>query len=57
MKIIDLFKTGRFDQVKDIIEEEPHRKYDSWDSYMNQTKVIKKDYKAEKRILAERQEK
>lgn len=38
-------------------EGEAHLKYDSWDNYMDGDKVIKKVYKAEKRILAEQQRK
>lgn len=55
INIINLFKTGQLDKVKDIIEGEPHWNYDFWDNYMNDKKIIKKDYKAEKRILAEQQ--
>ncbi|MNC30960.1 Restriction endonuclease [compost metagenome] len=55
INIIDLFKAGQLDKVKDIIEGEPHLKHEFWDSYTNDKKVIKKDYKAEKRILAEQQ--
>lgn len=55
INIIDLFKKGQLDKVKDIIEGEPHWNYEFWDSYMNEKKIVKKDYKAEKRILAEQQ--
>ncbi|MEK4853908.1 restriction endonuclease [Paenibacillus sp. FSL H7-0756] len=51
--IMDLFKAGQIEKVKDIIEADAHMIFDSWDNYMNGDKVIKKDYKAEKRILAE----
>lgn len=54
IEIIDLFKMGQIDKVKDIIEGDPHWKYDSWDNYMNSNKVIKKDFKAEKRLLAKK---
>lgn len=57
IEIMDLFKAGKFDNVKDIIEEDAHLKYDSWDNYLNGDKVIKKDLKAEKRILAEQKRK
>ncbi|WP_339225503.1 restriction endonuclease [Paenibacillus sp. FSL H8-0332] len=55
--IMDLFKTGQIDKVKDIIEADAHMIFDSWDNYMNGDKVIKKDVKAEKRILIEQQRK
>uniref|UniRef100_UPI00406C2210 restriction endonuclease n=1 Tax=Paenibacillus sp. FSL H7-0350 TaxID=2975345 RepID=UPI00406C2210 len=55
--IMDLFKTRQIDKVKDIIEADAHMIFDSWDNYMNGDKVIKKDLKAEKRILAEQQRK
>lgn len=42
IEIIDLFKRGDIEKVKDIIEGDPHMKYDSWDNYMNGDKVIKK---------------
>ncbi|WP_340398186.1 restriction endonuclease [Paenibacillus sp. FSL E2-0202] len=54
IEIIDLFKMGQIDEVKDIIEGDPHWKYDSWDNYMNNNKVIKKDFKAEKRLVAKK---
>jgi restriction system protein len=54
IEIIDLFKMGQIDKVKDIIEGDPHWKYDSWDNYMNNNKVIKKDFKAEKRLVAKK---
>lgn len=54
IEIMDLFKVGKFDKVKDILEEEAHLKYDTWDN-LNGDKIIKKDLKAEKRILAEQQ--
>jgi len=54
IEIIDLFKMGQIDKVKDIIEGDAHWKYDSWDNYMNNNKVIKKDFKAEKRLVAKK---
>ncbi|MNP63644.1 hypothetical protein D3C76_1590650 [compost metagenome] len=54
IEIIDLFKMGQIDKVKDIIEGDPHWKYDSWDNYMNNNKVIKKDFKAERRLVAKK---
>ncbi len=55
IEIMDLFKAGQIEKAKDIIEGDPHMIFDSWDNYMNGDKVIKKDYKAEKRILFEQQ--
>jgi len=55
IEMMNNFKTGQIDKVKDIIEGEPRRIFDSWDNYMNGDKIIKKDYKAEKRILVEQQ--
>jgi restriction system protein len=52
IKIIELFKLGQLNEVKDIIESEPRVILDSWDDYMNNDKIIKKDYKAERRLLA-----
>jgi restriction system protein len=49
INIIDLFKSGEINKAKDIIESEPRIILDSWDNYMNNNKVIKKDFKAEKR--------
>lgn len=54
INIIDLFKSGEIDKAKDIIESEPRIILDSWDNYMNSNKVIKKDFKAEKRLVTKK---
>ncbi|WP_370511650.1 restriction endonuclease [Paenibacillus odorifer] len=54
INIIDLFKSGEINKAKDIIESEPRIILDSWDNYMNNNKVIKKDFKAEKRLVAKK---
>ncbi|WP_339320624.1 restriction endonuclease [Paenibacillus sp. FSL R10-2734] len=46
IEIIDLFKAGQIDKVKDLIEAEPRVILDSWDGYMKSNKIIKKDYKS-----------
>lgn len=51
INIMDLFKSGEINKAKDIIESEPRIILDSWDNYMNSNKVIKKDFKAEKRLV------
>ncbi|WP_340012411.1 restriction endonuclease [Paenibacillus sp. FSL H7-0690] len=52
INIIDLYKLGEIHKAKDIIELEPRIILDSWDNYSN--KVIKKDFKAEKRLVAKK---
>ncbi len=54
IEIIDLFKAGQIDKTMDIIEGEPRLILDSWDGYMKSNTIIKKDYKAEKRIVAKK---
>lgn len=52
IKMIELFKEQQHSKVKDIIEAEPYMSLDSWDDYRNNSKVIKKDRKAEKLIAS-----
>lgn len=54
INIINLFKAGEINKAKDIIESEPRIILDSWDNYMNSNKIIKKDFKAEKRLVAKK---
>lgn len=54
INIMDLFKSGEINKAKDIIESEPRIILDSWDNYMNCNKVIKKDFRAEKRLVAKK---
>jgi restriction system protein len=54
IEIMNFFKSGQIDKAKDIIESEPRIILDSWDNYMKSNKVIKKDFKAEKRLDAKK---
>jgi restriction system protein len=54
INIIDLFKSGEINKAKDVIESEPRIILDSWDNYMKGNKVIKKDFKAEKRLVTKK---
>jgi restriction system protein len=52
IEIIELFKNQQHDKVKDIIESEPRLILDSWDSYRNDNKVMKKDHKAARLVAS-----
>lgn len=52
IEIIDLLQSGRPEEARDIIEAEAHLILHDWSDYLDDTKVIKKDSKAEKRVKA-----
>ncbi|WP_349304868.1 restriction endonuclease [Paenibacillus sp. Marseille-Q4541] len=51
IEIITYLKNKQSGKAKDRIEAEPRLILDSWDDYLKQ-KAIKKDYKAEKRMMS-----
>ncbi|GEB32177.1 restriction endonuclease [Brevibacillus parabrevis] len=51
IKMIQLFKAGEIEKVKDIIEAEPRVILESWSEYTNDATEMKKDKKAEKMVL------
>ncbi|KJD46706.1 restriction endonuclease [Paenibacillus terrae] len=52
IEMIELFKEQQYSKVKDIIEAEPYLSLDSWDDYMDNGKIVKKDRKAEKLVVS-----
>ncbi|RAT97857.1 restriction endonuclease [Brevibacillus sp. Leaf182] len=52
IEIIDLFKQGNLENVKNIIESEPRMILDSWSEYTDDDLKIKTDKKAEQMVMS-----
>ncbi|MET3291833.1 UNVERIFIED_CONTAM: restriction system protein [Brevibacillus sp. OAP136] len=50
IEMIDLFKKGNLEKVKDMVEAEPRLILESWSEYTDENREIKKDKNAEKLV-------